>query len=267
MTTPSRREALKALSLIDPRAGATPSSTLWAAQSEYQLIQAAKLAGGAVSKSAAKAFASAHAKEFAADRVSLIADSTRAQLRDLIVIGVERGATAEEIAASIVRSGMFAVDRAKTIALTEVTRSIGAAHVAGYRAAGVEAKTWTTTSGNVREAHAVLDGVTIGVDEYFVASGARALAPGGFNVPALDINCRCLIVPERGRRFASASTRAAMSMRASASTRRKRVARAVLRSSIRWRSRAESIWRRVLAAQARSVADFFTKLGADLSGT
>lgn len=55
-------------------------------------------------------------------------------------------------------------------------------------------KTWQTMlDDRVREPHEWLEGATIPLDAYFYTDGDRALAPGGFQSAALNVNCRCLI--------------------------------------------------------------------------
>ena len=53
---------------------------------------------------------------------------------------------------------------------------------------------WTQMDERVRDEHQYLNGVKVGIDDYFYsASGERALYPGGFGVPDLDVNCRCFV--------------------------------------------------------------------------
>ena len=56
-------------------------------------------------------------------------------------------------------------------------------------------KKWgTMMDDKVRDAHFYLEGVTVGIDDYFYAdTGDSALYPGGFGVPELDCNCRCFV--------------------------------------------------------------------------
>lgn len=53
-------------------------------------------------------------------------------------------------------------------------------------------KTWKTMlDQKVRDPHVELEGVTIPYDEMFEIDGYKALAPGLFHEPSLDVNCRC----------------------------------------------------------------------------
>lgn len=56
-------------------------------------------------------------------------------------------------------------------------------------------KTWFTVGDEkVRDPHRYLDGMTVGVNDYFYTyDGHGAKYPGGFGVPELDCNCRCSI--------------------------------------------------------------------------
>ena len=59
---------------------------------------------------------------------------------------------------------------------------------------GVKKRWETMQDDRVRDPHSYLQGVTVGMDDYFYTyTGDYALFPGGFGVPELDINCRCSI--------------------------------------------------------------------------
>ena len=60
-------------------------------------------------------------------------------------------------------------------------------------------KTWMTMMDDrVRDAHSYLQGVTVGMDDYFYAdTGDYTLFPGGFGNPELDCNCRCFVTLSR----------------------------------------------------------------------
>lgn len=56
-------------------------------------------------------------------------------------------------------------------------------------------KTWETMMDDkVRDTHWYLEGMEIPIDEEFITfDGDSALAPGGFENPALNANCRCFL--------------------------------------------------------------------------
>ena len=60
-------------------------------------------------------------------------------------------------------------------------------------------KEWRTRlDDKVRDAHAYLEGVKVGLnDRFYTYDGPSALYPGGFGDPALDCNCRCAITLTR----------------------------------------------------------------------
>ena len=59
---------------------------------------------------------------------------------------------------------------------------------------GLRKKYNTMKDGKVRETHSYLEGVTVGLDDYFYTfDGDSALAPGGFDDPQNNVNCRCWI--------------------------------------------------------------------------
>lgn len=54
-------------------------------------------------------------------------------------------------------------------------------------------KTWVTRGDEkVRDTHWYIDGLTVGIDDYFYTlDGDRALRPYGFDLASNNINCRC----------------------------------------------------------------------------
>lgn len=56
-------------------------------------------------------------------------------------------------------------------------------------------KGWNTMLDNVvRDPHSYLEGIKVGLNDKFVTyTGDEARWPGDFNVPELDINCRCYL--------------------------------------------------------------------------
>lgn len=59
---------------------------------------------------------------------------------------------------------------------------------------GVRKKWNTMLDDRVRDPHAYMQGMVVGLhDEFYTYTGDSTLYPGGFGVPELDINCRCYI--------------------------------------------------------------------------
>ena len=92
------------------------------------------------------------------------------------------------------------IDSIVRIAETEMTRDYNTGvYDAGKSiesATGMKVgKKWITMmDGRVRDTHDFLHGVVVGIDEAFTTfDGDSAMAPGGFELPENNINCRCFI--------------------------------------------------------------------------
>lgn len=85
------------------------------------------------------------------------------------------------------------VDEIMRVAETEAHRVFCDAEMDYAVGHGAKTKTWITMGDDrVREAHEPLDGVTVPINEYFVAwDGAKAMRPGAFGIPEYDCGCRC----------------------------------------------------------------------------
>lgn len=141
-----------------------------------------------------------------ASLVSQVTPTTQAAIRTVIQQGIAAGESVNDIQARIQAAATFAPSRALLIARTEATRSLSAGSVAAYHQfATVEGvhvrKQWLSArDGEVRDAHAILDGQTRETGENFVIdagefAGAKAIGPGEFDAPALVCNCRCATIP------------------------------------------------------------------------
>lgn len=153
-----------------------------------------------------------HIREFGGDRVKLINDSTKDQLRDVLEEGVRLGSSAEQLAAQIAANfDEYANDRAEKIARTEANRARNFATDETMRQSGVVfAREWVSVpydDDRVRDEHLALDGDVKDQGSPFVINegqykGATAMFPGDFGIAAMDINCRCTVVaalPDRKR--------------------------------------------------------------------
>lgn len=86
------------------------------------------------------------------------------------------------------------VEDFQRVAETDATRVYNAGVVNGGKASGVPGvqKQWVTAGDErVRDPHQWLDGVIVPLDEKFYVDGDSAMAPGGFSLPELNVNCRC----------------------------------------------------------------------------
>jgi len=80
---------------------------------------------------------------------------------------------------------------------TEAHRDYNAGAYNAAKASGIPGlrKRWNTRlDDRVRDQHSYMEGMTVGLDDYFYTyTGDTTLYPGGFGVPELDVNCRCSI--------------------------------------------------------------------------
>lgn len=134
----------------------------------------------------------------AAERSRLIVGTTREALKVTLAEGVAAGENStklrQRIQATVTDAGAV---RANTIARTEIVQASNYATTEAHREAGIEQREWLATQDDrVRDEHMALDGRTVGIDEAFEIDGSRGMYPGGFGVAALDINCRCAVLPK-----------------------------------------------------------------------
>lgn len=142
-------------------------------------------------------------RETSSTRITAINETTRDGIRAVLTAGEEAGYSTDKLADEI--ADLFEDargHRAFRIARTETNRAGNFGLARGMAQAGVERKQWLTTrDGRERDTHAGLDRQLVGVDADFRSgSGATAQHPGGFNVAAEDINCRCTILAVIGDR-------------------------------------------------------------------
>ena len=134
-------------------------------------------------------------------------NTTVKSVESIIQRGLVAGASVPDIAASLAqitddltKSRIFSDSRALAIARTESTKALNASTDQAYRQAATAGiniqKQWLSSrDAKVREAHAELDGVVVGVNEEFESEGYTSPSPANFGDPSLDVNCRCTIVP------------------------------------------------------------------------
>ena len=133
----------------------------------------------------------------AANEMSL---TTAKSVQSIVQNGLIQGLSISEISKSMTSSLAFSRSRATMIARTEATQAVNRSTAEAYSIAAADGinirKQWLSARDErVRETHAELDGVIVGVDEPFEMEGATASSPASFGVPSLDINCRCTLIP------------------------------------------------------------------------
>lgn len=124
-------------------------------------------------------------------------DKLKKTIRQEITRGLATSMAVKDIARNISFVTKAPLSRAKTIARTEShriqeTSKQDARHAAKANGADL-VKYWDSImDGDTRSTHRQLDGQTREVDESFQLNGHRAMQPGGFGIPGMDINCRCM---------------------------------------------------------------------------
>ena len=130
-----------------------------------------------------------------------ISESTARSVEKAITRDLALGLSVDEISANILRIGAFAPSRAMRIARTESARAVNDAANQAYRQAKADLgininKQWRSSRDDkVREAHQILDGQIVGVDENFQVDGEEAQSIADFGASYLDVNCRWTILP------------------------------------------------------------------------
>jgi len=144
--------------------------------------------------------------DLASGSATHMAATSREAVRTALAQGLDEGLDGEALVKHLRDSPAFGPGRARTAATTMATGAVqqGAHHA--YEQAvqqGVKVRLhWLSSrDDHVRDAHVALeDADPVVPGQAFVVptgeyAGAQALRPGGFGVPALDINCRCTIQP------------------------------------------------------------------------
>ena len=141
------------------------------------------------------------AESHLSENAAQIANTTGKSVQSIIEQGLVNGLSVREMADQMSASAVFDRYRATMIARTESTRLINTATNQAYIEAMADGinlmKEWLSSEDNdVRPAHIELnDSDPIGPNELFEVDNQTAPSPGNFGSAALDINCRCTIIP------------------------------------------------------------------------
>jgi hypothetical protein len=115
------------------------------------------------------------------------------QLQEIIVNGYKTGKTKPQIAKQINQQLGHNMNKAKSIALTEINFHKSEAQLEATEGLKIS-KTWihNRQAKEPRETHIKANGKTvIGRDSYFNVGGKKTKAPQHFGIPSEDINCHC----------------------------------------------------------------------------
>jgi SPP1 gp7 family putative phage head morphogenesis protein len=158
-------------------------------------------AGGSLDLDIVGPLVDRYLKLFGSERITgLVNDTTREAIRTTLAEGLAEGETRLELLTRVRDVFKDANEvRAESIARTETLRASNWAITQGQAIAGVRKRKWVAIlDTHVRPAHALLNGTIVGIEEPFEYFGKKAMHPGGFGEPELDINCRCTTVSVLG---------------------------------------------------------------------
>lgn len=147
-----------------------------------------------------------HVTDFEQNRLVFINETTKSQIQGVISEGLSADKARKKIAEDI----LFAPNdvfqhRPERAANTEMLRARNfAKQKIQKNVDGVNYKGWLSMrDSKVRPAHNKLDGQVVEVNSVFRHNGFTAEFPGAFNVPELDINCRCTTRPRKTKKSVS----------------------------------------------------------------
>lgn len=198
-------DADRILRALAPRHLADETGPAFVQEFEIVAEQTALQLGRAGLMSAIPAFALEAAELHTGERIEGITETTKEQLRGVIVRGLELGKAPKAIKDDIIAVfGAISEGRAVTIARTEMLTASNAAKYDVFQLAEVKRLEWVaTTDERTRDSHRAMDGQIVTLGKEFVSgAGYTAHRPGGFSVAQENVNCRCTIeavIAEQGR--------------------------------------------------------------------
>lgn len=139
--------------------------------------------------------ANAGIRDRVARHVTSIEKTQVASMRAVINSAHDKGESIEQLTRTLQSRFKFEQKwKSAVIARTESVALMNAGATAGMEEAGVEQKEWLTArDADVRESHAAVDGVRVGVRENFSVGSGSGPHPGAIGLGEEDINCRCTL--------------------------------------------------------------------------
>lgn len=132
-------------------------------------------------------------------RTKKVNETTKDEVAAALLVAMALSGEDEESRSSLLRAALAAIfanligKRRRVIAEHESQSAMNAGVYLASRQVGSARKTWRTRKdSSVRDAHRILDGKSVGIDEGFVAGDQLLRFPGDpMAPPSLTINCRC----------------------------------------------------------------------------
>lgn len=134
---------------------------------------------------------------YAGKKIKGINNTTRNMIESTLTEGIKAGEGIPELSRRITSEfNIIGSRRAQTIARTEVVGASNAATYSAHKQSGiVKKRQWVATADNrTRDLHSALNMKIVKINERFRIGGYSTLAPGNFNKPEMDINCRCTTI-------------------------------------------------------------------------
>lgn len=126
--------------------------------------------------------------------ISLVNGTTVDKIIAQARAAMEAGASSNDLQQAIIDCGIFDEKRALMLARTITGTAANLGQISGAINAGATDKTWITAGFEVRKSHKKMDGVSVGIDEYFVVGGEKAMFPLDNRLPPKErVNCRCTL--------------------------------------------------------------------------
>ncbi len=121
------------------------------------------------------------------------------QIKAQISRGISNGSSYTEIARNINLKADIGYNNSVRIARTEghriqIDSALDAQYAAKEKGADIVKQWDSTLDGDTRSHHRLLDGQIREIDDDFEIDGRKVSAPGHFNDPAEDCNCRCALL-------------------------------------------------------------------------
>lgn len=127
----------------------------------------------------------------AGELIRQVEETLLGEIRDIVALALEEGATNDDIAERVGRASGFAPARATTIARTETAFADNAGTLIAWDASGeVEGKEWLVADSRVCPLCTPMDGVRVELDGTFTAQDGTEV-----DGPPLHPNCRCTLLP------------------------------------------------------------------------
>jgi len=140
-------------------------------------------------------------KAWSTDLADIMQLHTHEALEGELLQAIEMGESIADVELRMKDMPQFDRKRARATARTEILTASSQAHYESFsQSPAVVGKKWKHSGSkkiNPRETHMAMDGVVVGVDEYFLVDGEEGLYPRDVSFSAKNrVNCGCVMGPD-----------------------------------------------------------------------